>query len=97
MRLLTIDEAERLQGGRLDRRRRYAATDDGTPCAVSGAFVFEVARWSQACTGCHEGAYLLEGRGHGCSECGHTGRRQHAHWAPVSKQPKARNERGPAA
>jgi len=85
MRTLTIEEAEKLHGTRLDRRRLYATTDDGKPCDLTGAHVFEVARWSQACSGCHSGAYLLDGRGHGCSECGYTGRRKHAHWVPVSK------------
>lgn len=86
MQALTIEQAERLHGARLDRRRRYATTDDGNKCDLTGSYVFEIARWSQACSGCHSGANLMDGRGYGCFECGYTGRRQSAQWVPVSNR-----------
>lgn len=93
MRDLTITEAEKLHGGRLDRRRVYATTDDGTPCDLTGSLVFEVASGSSYCTGCEndDGPPSSNSRGAGCSECGYTGRRKYAQWVPVTKQPNPRS------
>jgi hypothetical protein len=71
----TYEAAEKLAGRRLDRRRVY--------CIADGE-VRELARWSQACSGCHEGHDIFHGAGHGCSECGYTGRRHEAHWVPLT-------------
>jgi len=86
MQALTIEQAERLHGARLDRRRRYATTDDGEPCDITGSYVFEITRWSQPCSGCYSEACLMHMRGSGCVECGYTGRRQNAQWVPVSNR-----------
>jgi len=84
MRELDVEEAERLAGRRLDRRRTYATTADGKPDAeCGGALVFEVARWSQACSGCHDGPNVLASTGSGCNECGFTGRALNAQWLPI--------------
>jgi hypothetical protein len=83
MRDLSIAEAEALHGGRLDRRCRYATPEDGVPCNLTGSLVYGIARWSEACSGCYEGYYTDHGRGHGCSECGYTGRSRREHWVPI--------------
>ena len=77
MRELTIPEAEALAGERLDRRRKYATTDDGQPWSVSGKLVFALARWTQACSGCNcdcGDGYPCSHGASGCEECGYTGR-----------------------
>lgn len=67
----TYERADELAGRRLDRRQSYAIID-GEVC--------ELARWSAACSGCTNDH---EERGHGCSECGYTGRSRSAQWVPL--------------
>lgn len=92
MRELSITEAEALSGSRLDRRCRYATTDDGSPDPTSGARVFHLARWTTACSGCKPEYSDIDTRGHGCSECGYTGRRRHAYWVPAEKFPREKDD-----
>jgi hypothetical protein len=75
----TYEAAEKLAGQRLDRRRAY--------CIGDGE-VHELARWSQACSGCYEGYNIEHGAGHGCRECGYTGRTRQAHWVPLANTNK---------
>lgn len=94
MREITVEEAEKLWGDRLDRRRRYATTDDGRP-DDTGALVFSLARWTGTCSGCFDsvdghpvGHYRFHPQhrcfiGAGCSECGYTGLRRHEMWIPL--------------
>jgi hypothetical protein len=70
----TYEAAERIAGVRLDRRRNYAIID-GEVCD-SGS-------WSVACSGCHEGYGNEASKGHGCRECGYTGRRRESMWLPL--------------
>lgn len=72
----TYEAAEQIAGKRLDRRRDYAIID---------GMVCDLVRWSMACSGCYEGGEILHGAGHGCSECGHTGRARHASWIPLTE------------
>lgn len=71
----TFEQAEQLAGRRLDRRRNYAIFDGEVRESVS---------WSQACSGCYEGWESAHSKGHGCSECGYTGRRKCGHWVPLA-------------
>ena len=68
----TYEAAEKIAGRRLDRRRAYAIID-GEVC--------ESARWTAACSGCHEG--YGNGPGHGCRECGYTGMKRSGAWVPL--------------
>lgn len=99
MKILTIEEAEKLAGRRLDRRRKYATTEDGKPCEwYDGALLFELARWTDSCSGCFEsedghpvGIYPRDPKhrcyiGAGCDECGYTGKRRRAEWLPVTEE-----------
>lgn len=70
----SYEHAEKLAGRKLDRRRNYAIIE-GVVC--------ELAEWSQACSGCYEGYDSMSARGHGCEECGYTGRRHHGSWVPL--------------
>ena len=90
---LTIEEAEKHIGGRLDRRRKYFLWDfhdDGNP-VVCHDF-----KYLHHCTGCLEmgdyGSILSSGGfdpkrrievGAGCQECGYTGVRWSRHIVPV--------------
>jgi len=81
---ISVSKAEELAGCRLDRRRKYATTNDGNPCEISGSFLFMMAKWSGFCTGCTEfGDYGTMYGPFGCRECGYTGRRRYANWVPV--------------
>jgi hypothetical protein len=71
---ITYAEAEKVAGFRLDRRCNYAIID-GEVC--------ELARWSQACSGCYEGHNIEHSKGSGCHECGYTGRTREGHWVPI--------------
>lgn len=71
----TYEQAEKIAGRRLDHRRAY--------CIADGE-VRELARWSQACSGCYEGWDSAHSTGHGCRECGYTGRRREGHWVPLT-------------
>ena len=86
-RQVSVNEAERLAGRRLDRRRSYAVID---------GIVCELASWTDSCSGCFEGGeymglaynYLYDHKagchiGSGCSECGYTGKRRREWWLPI--------------
>ena len=106
MKELTIQEAEKLAGCRLDRRRRYATTEDGKPCETTGAVLFSLGRWTQPCSGCHEtiDGYERDGTTHdkngialgsGCCECGYTGKVRVSMWLPHDIQPNGALHRQP--
>jgi len=106
MRELTIQEAEKLAEQRLDRRRRYATTDDGQPDeCYGGALLFTRFAYTTPCSGCHEtiDGHPVQGApvdgngvalGCGCHECGYTGKRHNVEWGPHDVQPKAGEEKG---
>lgn len=93
MKNLTIEEAERISGMRLDRRRKYFLYEIDE---YRGEEVCFDEKYLEPCSGCHEtGDYgtLLCGRwdgkrkmeiGVGCSECGHTGVRRTSFPCPVT-------------
>lgn len=72
----SYEEAERISGKKLDRRKNYAI--------IKGR-VFESGSWSRACSGCYEGFYsnAPNERGSGCYECGYTGRSIESMWLPI--------------
>lgn len=82
---ITAIEAEKIHGGRLDRRRAYA---------VDGRRVLVAVNWVDSCSGCTETSdgYNVNGYprhpkhnclvGAGCDECGYTGVRRNAAWVP---------------
>lgn len=76
---LSIEEAERIHGGRLDRRRKYFLWEDQV--CIDG-------KCTSPCSGCFESGeyggmeHLYDydqkaqcRKGAGCSECGYTGKR----------------------
>ncbi len=84
---LAIEEAERLHGKRLDRRRKYFLWDDRV--CVDGKF-------TNSCSGCFESGEYGQNEsyyeydkksqchvGAGCSECGYTGKRVNHFPCPV--------------
>lgn len=73
-RIRSHEDAERIAGCKLDRRRNYAIIN-GEVCESAG--------WSQACSGCYEGYESNSACGIGCHECGYTGRRRCAMWVPL--------------
>lgn len=87
MQHLTIEEAEKLAGKRLDRRRKWFLYD-GDVCYDG--------KWTQACSGCYEGGgeyshlnkyYQYDEKlkihiGSGCEECGYTGKRRQSYPIP---------------
>jgi hypothetical protein len=91
---ISIEEAERLAGQRLDRRRKYATTKDGMPDDTTGYLVFSLGLWTRTCSGCYESegghpavSYNYDEKakcavGAGCEECGHTGKRREEMWLP---------------
>ena len=93
MKELSPLEAERLVGRRLDRRRRYATTEDGKPDEFTGAVLFSLLQFTRSCTGCHE---TIDGHsvwpetrdkngivlGGGCQECGYQGKVRSRCWVP---------------
>ena len=70
----TYEQAEKIAGQRLDRRKNYAIIDGQ---------VAESCEWSQACSGCYEGYDIANASGLGCDECGYTGRRRLGQWVPL--------------
>ena len=84
--VVSMARAEQIAGKRLDRRRKYAIRDDNLPDKTTGAVLFEIASWSDPCTGCKcDGEYPCDcctERGSGCHECGYTGRRKITMWVP---------------
>ena len=104
MRELTIKQAETLVNCRLDRRRKYATTDDGKPDEDTGAVLFGIEKFTRPCSGCScDGEYpcgCCSERGYGCEECGFTGKRRQVWWAPLSEKEykaKSRRKNTPAA
>jgi len=86
-RQVSVNEAERLAGRRLDRRRSYAVID---------GIVCELASWTDSCSGCFEGGEYMGlahnypyderagcYRGSGCTECGYTGKRILRMWVQI--------------
>jgi len=76
MTLATYEEAEKLAGFRLDRRKHYL---------IEGGQVQEQGRFTMRCSGCCCGCEMGGcgcGNG-GCRECGYTGRTRHVEWGPV--------------
>lgn len=80
-------EAERLLGGRVNRRKAYWFCDDPEMMDyLCGGPVFEYGQWTTSCTGCREtedghnvGHYPWDDKakcyiGSGCHECGYTGK-----------------------
>jgi hypothetical protein len=83
MKNISALEAERVCGYRLDRRRKYAITEDGKPDPTCNTVIFELCRYSHYCTGCTEfGDYGTIYGPFGCEECGFTGRRRYEVWVP---------------
>ena len=86
---LSVQEAERLVGDRLDRRRRYALGPDGK--------VGVIEHWTVGCSGCIDtedgipiGDYEWDAKhkcyiGAGCPECGYTGKRRMSFVSPLCR------------
>lgn len=73
---LSWDEADKLAGFRLDRRKSWAFLN-GKLC--------EPVRWTQSCSGCSCDCGDGYGCGHGaggCEECGYHGRVRLCMWVP---------------
>ena len=82
---ITYQEAEKIAGTRLDRRRKYYKhTDEGkkvnNPYAFNGVdghpkgTLFTYSTWTASCSGCSDDSeYSSPTRGGGCPECGHHG------------------------
>ncbi len=66
------EEADRLAGQRVDRRRSYAFIDGQLHRSIS---------YTAVCSGCSSGD-PYDGRGGGCRECGHRGVRRHYVYVP---------------
>lgn len=95
---IDFQEAEKIAGERLDRRRQYykhsaegKAVDN--PYAFNGsdgmpnAKLFTYGEWVSSCSGCSEwNESCPPDRGAGCRECGGTGRRRHGMHTPVSEK-----------
>jgi hypothetical protein len=84
MKQLSIADAERLHGSRVDRRKKYASHDNESP-HDSGAKIFELCTFTSACSGCSCECSMPYACGHGasgCKECGYTGKRITSIWLP---------------
>lgn len=92
-------EAERILGFRVDRRRSYYFCDDPEMKEyLGGGPVYDYGEWTTSCSGCREtedghnvGHYEWDDKakcyiGAGCSECGYTGKRRDGIHAPVKMQ-----------
>lgn len=77
---ITWQQAEKLVGKRLDRRRRYAR---------DGKILLELIHWTGSCSWCFEGGDYHVGSG--CSECGYQGKVRHSMWVPHTSAEAARN------
>lgn len=72
----TYEQAERIAGRKLDRRRNYAIIE-GEVC--------ESASWTDDCSGCTDiGDYGTKYGPTGCTECGYTGKRRNSQWIPIA-------------
>lgn len=65
------DDADRIAGRRLDRRKNYAVIDGQVCSAIS---------WTGKCSGCSN--FAGDERGFGCEECGYTGKVRQSYWMP---------------
>lgn len=87
--------AERLLGGRVDRRKAYYfCRDPKITELLGGGPVFEYGEWTVSCAGCREtedghnvGEYPWDDKakcyiGAGCDECGYTGKRRDGSYFP---------------
>jgi hypothetical protein len=85
---LSIAEAEKLAGRRLDRRRKYYLVDE--------TVIVSAASYTTTCSGCFEGGdymgnahnYTWDSKsqchiGAGCDECGYTGKRVETVLVPI--------------
>ncbi|MFT5815942.1 MAG: hypothetical protein ACI9VT_003720 [Psychroserpens sp.] len=73
---ISFEEADRIAGFRLDRRRNYCVIDNE---------VRQLARWTQACSGCADDSeYSSSTRGSGCGECGYHGVVRSGWYEPVA-------------
>ena len=70
----TFEQADKIAGRRLDRRKNYAI--------ISGK-VCEAAEWSSGCSGCSGEDPYGPDHGIGCHECGYTGRVRNSHWVEI--------------
>ncbi len=86
---LSIEEAGRLAGKRLDRRRRYFLSDANSCSEPPKKEVCYTGWWTESCSGCYESGeygglahnYPYDEKagcrvGGGCDECGYTGKRR---------------------
>jgi hypothetical protein len=64
----TWEDADKLAGGRVDRRCCYAIIPGGDFGDLN-----VIAKWTAGCSGCDGG---------GCEECGYRGKVRRAHWVP---------------
>ena len=87
MKEITAIEAEKIVGLRLDRRKKYATTENGKTDGTTGAIIFELAKWTSPCSGCscecEYGCEYCGKAGGGCHECGYTGKRRNSFWVPA--------------
>jgi hypothetical protein len=99
MKAISIEQAEKIAGKRLDRRRKYFTNDDGKPDPEDGIYpgesLFCYTEWTETCSGCHDtidgyeiGPYPRDKNGipigSGCHECGYTGKRRIGWFYPAS-------------
>lgn len=90
-------EAERILGGRVNRRKAYWFFDDPKMKEyLNGGPVYEYGEWTTSCSGCLEtedghnvGSYPWDAKAHcyigsGCEECGYTGKRRDGIHVPAT-------------
>ena len=78
----TFEKAEKIAGKRLDRRGSY--------CILDGE-VLRLEKWTSACSGCTpDDPYITAAIGHGCRECGGTGKRRMSYFLPIFNKQKAK-------
>ena len=88
MKRITWKEAEKILGGRLDRRKAYYFDDDSEMMEyLGGGPVFDYGEWTAPCSGCscdcEYGCSCCNEKGAGCHECGYTGKRRDGWHSPV--------------
>lgn len=63
--LRSFDDAEKITGFRLDRRKNYL---------IAKGEIRQLKKWTQVCSGCSDDSeYSSPSRGAGCHECGYHG------------------------
>jgi len=97
MKIITYQEAEKILGGRVDRRNKYYYEDSKDATEMfGGGPVYTYGEWTTSCSGCFEGGeymglahhYKYDNKrkchiGSGCRECGHTGKRKDGWYSAV--------------